>query len=321
MGAVSDPNTWSVGRRISLLTPSPCCVSCCHDPPDPSRNRVTIIPLAVSRHLVAAIADTHCGSQLGLCPPEGVEFSRGGRYLPNRGQQWSWECFEDFAETVRRIAYDEDRALHWIINGDLHDGDHHNTSEILSRNLEMQAYCSRRVLEVIRKTDPQKLYVVKGTETHGGPENNSETLAAFGATADRGETSQEWATWHLRTRIGGVLIDAQHHGRQGTRPWTMGSALQTQGLELWVESLEAGDDVPDLAIRADKHVYGYSGREMRGVPVVVLPPWQLKNAFGSRVAPNSRAGIGGVFVRIQDGDFTLDKKLYRPALPAIREVP
>lgn len=276
----------------------------------------------MSRHLIGAVADLHCGSQLGLCPPEGVEFGRGGKYLPNKAQLWSWEHYEGFWETARRVAFDEGRTLSAMVVGDLHDGSHHGTSEILSTNLEMQAYCSRRALETIRAANPVKLWMVKGTETHGGPENSSENLAAQAIGADRGETSQEWATWHLRVRVGGVLIDAQHHGRQGTRPWTMGSALQTQGMELYIESLEAGDEVPGLAVRADKHVFGYSGKGMRGVPVVVLPPWQLKNAFAMRVAANSRAGIGGCLIKIADGQLEdVVPIIHRPSLPKIREVP
>jgi hypothetical protein len=275
------------------------------------------------RYVLACVSDTHCGSILGLCPPEGVEFDTGAKYLPSKAQSWQWEKWVDFWTRARAVADHERAKLVTLYVGDLTDGDHHNTSQTISRNPEQQFYIAFRVVDHAKEiARPHRIYVVRGTEVHTGPESASENALARLINASRGETSQEWSTWHLRLRVGGVLVDAQHHGRMGTRPWTRGSALQTLGMQIYIECCEAGDPIPDLAVRADRHQYGYSGRDMGGVPVLQLPAWQLKTAFAHRVAPESRAAVGGVLVRIAKGRVdSVEPILYRPTLPVIRELP
>jgi len=277
----------------------------------------------MSRYLLAAVSDTHCGSILGLCPPEGVEFDTGAKYHPSKVQLWQWERWAEFWALARQRATKERRKLIALFVGDLTDGDHHGTSQIVSRNPEHQSYIAHRVLGHVKETaQPHRIYIVRGTETHVGPEGASENALARSVNADRGETSQEWSTWHLRLNVGGCLVDAQHHGRSGSRPWTRGSALQTLSMQMYIECLEAGDPLPSLAIRADRHVYGYSGVGMGGVPVLQLPAWQLKTAFAHRVAPESRAAMGGALVSIADGRVeSVDPVTWRPSLPAIRDLP
>ena len=33
------------------------------------------------KHIVVCFGDLHCGSTVGLCPPEGVELDDGGLYM------------------------------------------------------------------------------------------------------------------------------------------------------------------------------------------------------------------------------------------------
>ena len=43
------------------------------------------------RELWAVVSDLHCGSTLGLCPPEGVQLDDGGQYLPSAAQKALWD--------------------------------------------------------------------------------------------------------------------------------------------------------------------------------------------------------------------------------------
>ena len=36
------------------------------------------------KHIVVCVGDTHCGSTVGLCPPEGLELDDEGLYLPSK---------------------------------------------------------------------------------------------------------------------------------------------------------------------------------------------------------------------------------------------
>ena len=47
------------------------------------------------KHIVACFGDMHCGSTVGLCPPEGIELDDGGLYMPNTGQEWLWNNWEE----------------------------------------------------------------------------------------------------------------------------------------------------------------------------------------------------------------------------------
>lgn len=268
--------------------------------------------------LLAVTSDHHANSTLGLVPEEGVQLDDGGRYSPSKPQRWTWECWNAFwadAESLRRA---EKAKLVAIFNGDLVDGDHHQTSQIISRNMEVQGYVAERVFSVPRNLKPHKTYVVRGTEAHTGPSGASEESLAKHLRADREAEERTWSSWHLRLNLHGVLVDCQHHGRIGTRPWTRQNALSALACQIWMEHRLANLRHPDLAFRSDRHVYGDS---FGAYPtrVIQTPAWQLKTAFAHKVAPESIADIGGVLCLVwPDTTFQVIPKLYQPALPEVR---
>ena len=83
------------------------------------------------KHIVVCVGDTHCGSTVGLCPPEGLELDDGGMYEPNKAQRWLWDNWEQAWAEIKSIKRKNKKAkLHLIFNGDLIDGDHHRTAQI-----------------------------------------------------------------------------------------------------------------------------------------------------------------------------------------------
>ena len=260
--------------------------------------------------VVAVVSDVHVGSTLAMVPPEGVRLDDGGTYLPSKHQEWLWKCWEDYWEEVRKARAKAD--LYALYNGDLFDGDHHGTTQIISRNSEDIDYLTSRVFGVPRRLKPNYQFVIRGTEVHVGVSGASEEAFArtYQTTSDKVNKTHSW--WHLQAEINGVLIDAQHHGKFGRLPWTGPNAVLQQAAHVFMESARAGLRHPDIAIRSHLHQYGdsYKAQPTR---LIQTPAWQLKTAFAHKVAPNSPPNIGGLIITIEpDGQYDVEEMLYVP---------
>ena len=268
--------------------------------------------------LLACVSDTHVNSTVGLCPPEGVKLQDGGTYHPSKVQEWTWQCWESFWRDCAEMRRACNARLDLIVDGDSTDGDHHHTTQIISGNLETQAYLTERVFGVPKKLRPDKTFLCLGTEAHTGPGGSADAALARHLHADRDPDDDQWGSLHIRLNANGLLVDVRHVGRTSGRPWLTQSALANLAAHIWTEHKIAEERHPDLAIRAHKHVYGDSGP---GFPtrVVALPSWQIKTIYGHGVAPESLASLGGVLILVMpDGTVTVTKKLYKPALPKVR---
>src|SRR5690606_19020550 len=116
------------------------------------------------RTTVAVVGDTHAGSTVAVCPPV-IDLDDGGQYAASKAQRWLWQCWGDYWDRVDRERGDR---LIVVLNGDLIDGDHHNTSQIASRNPNAQAAALDAILAVPLALKPDKIFVVRGTAAHVG---------------------------------------------------------------------------------------------------------------------------------------------------------
>lgn len=265
--------------------------------------------------VVACTSDLHVGSTLGLCPAEGVILDDGGRYEPSKAQLWVWGCWGLYWSEVAEIRKRLKAELYCVYNGDAFDGDHHNTSQIITRHPEPAAYIADRVFSVPRSLEPDRQFVVRGTETHVGPSGSSEEAFARSLRAERDPTNDRWSHWRLKLDVHGVRFDFQHHGRVGTRPWTRNSAIVALAAEIFYEHAANGYPHPHIAVRSHRHIYGDS-YDAHPTRVIQTPAWQIKTAFAHKVAAESLADIGGIIVVVQpNGQYEVVKKLYKPELP------
>jgi hypothetical protein len=264
--------------------------------------------------VIAITSDHHIGSTLGLCPPEGVRLDDDGTYHPSKAQQWSWECWEDFWRIVGEIRQRAKAQLWCVYNGDLAEGDHHGTSQIISRNPEPAAYLSERVFSVPLALKPNRTFVVRGTEAHVGPSGATEEAWARRMNAEREPLTRTWSWWRLRFTVHGTRFDFQHHGRTGTRPWTKASVVGALAAEIFYEHSAAGIPHPHLAIRSHRHQYADS-HDAHPTRVIQTPAWQLKTAHAHKVVPESLADLGGLIVTVAPDGYEVARHLYKPALP------
>lgn len=266
--------------------------------------------------LLGIVSDIHTGSTVAVCPPEGVKLDDGGKYLPSRPQQWLWQCWTDFWARVAAQRRALKAELWCVYNGDLFEGGaHHGTTQIISGNPEVQAYLAARVFGVPRELRPAHTFIVRGTEAHVGPSGATEEAFARSIHAERDPETDKWSWWHLRLAPHGCLLDFQHHGRQGQRPWTEASVVSLLAAQIFYEHARRGLPHPRLAIRSHRHKVGDSG-DSHPVRVIQTPAFQLKTGYAHRVAAESLADIGGVIVTVfPDGQYAVEKVLFTPELP------
>jgi hypothetical protein len=270
--------------------------------------------------VLAAVSDLHCNSKIGLCPKQGVRVGGGARYQPGKAQLWLWDQWLAYWAEVKRILKDTNGELWIVANGDLVDGDHHQTTQIISKNLEHQAYIVKEAFAVPLALKPVRIGIVRGTAAHVGEEGSSEESLARGL-AERGHPviqnrdPEEWSHYVLRIRPHGHLIDCRHHGRTGGRPWTTHGAMGNLSRQIALEHLDAGEEIPDLCLRSHKHNHGDSGEHVRP-RVIALPAYQLLTDHAYKVVAEAIADIGGIIAVIRPKEpIQITTLRWRPRLP------
>jgi len=270
---------------------------------------------ATRRHVVVIVSDLHCGSTVGLHPPDDTVLDDGGTYTPSKAQGWLWEHWSAFWERALKLADGAD--LHIICNGDAVDGDHHGTAQIVSRDGNVQFDILRRCWEpILSLRRPTSFVVVRGTEVHVGKSGNVEEgfagwLQGKGVVVPIVPGSRNRSHWHWRGDYGGTVIDATHHGRMGTRPWTKLSGVGTLAAQIVMEAAMRGETPPHLALRSHYHQHTDTADNFP-TRVIQTPAWQLATAFVHRIAPESLADVGGVIVSIEGGRYDVEKYLAKP---------
>lgn len=269
--------------------------------------------------LLAITSDQHTNSTIGLCPSEGVRLDEGGEYKPSKAQLWQWDRWLEFWATVRRLRDTHKAKLVCVYNGDAVDGDHHNTSQIVTRNQESQAYIAVRVFSIPRDLKPDASYMVRGTVSHVGEGAASEEALAKHLKCERTD-AEAWSAWHWRLDVHGRLFDFQHHTSVGGLPWTAPGAIARLAFRHRIEHLERGLPPADFLFRSHLHRH-HDSYEAHKTRAIVTPAWQLKTAYAHKVAPDSIADIGGVTCLVEpDGTVTVRKHLYQPDQPVARAV-
>jgi hypothetical protein len=82
--------------------------------------------------------------------------------------------------------------------------------------------------------------------------------------------------------------------------------------EAQINALRKGKPVPRYVLRGHNHLIDDSGDKVEGTRAIAMPSWQLKTAFGHRVAPGSRSDIGGL-IMLPDGSLDLSRMRYKAA--------
>jgi hypothetical protein len=232
--------------------------------------------------LVFVISDTHCGSTLALLPP-GYQTLEGNVIELNAVQKWFWQCWLEAGKWVKKVAAGSPYAL--VINGDLIEGNHHRTNQIISPDVGDHVAAAEMALKPWAVA-ADKVFIVRGTECHTGSLEN-----ALGKMLRAQKSSDGSYAWdRLLLDINGTRCVFRHHIGTSSRVALSLTQLGIQLAEEQVEAARAGDLIPKVLCCAHRHKFDHGGNH-KGL-VVVSPPWQALTRHGHKVVSQARTYPG-----------------------------
>lgn len=271
--------------------------------------------------LLACVSDVHAGGTTALCPDE-IVLDDGGKYVASRAQRWLMQCFREYCAIIDDKRVETKAELYVVVNGDLVEGDHHRTTQIMSGNPNAQAAAWTACATALLELKPDRIAIIRGTGAHAGISASAEERIADGLRRDKRPIISDPDTgtaswWHWRPEIQGVRLDFAHHGRMGRLPRTRGSQLVLYAWDITDEHVQSGHPIPHLAFRAHNHKKGDSG-SAAPVRVVATGAWQLATEHVHKVATDSLADIGGAHVLIDRGEYDFKHVHFQPDRPIWR---
>jgi len=236
------------------------------------------------RHILA-VSDLHCGSTVGLCPPD-FKMCKGGTYGLNRSQQWLWVHWCKLTRQAVEAFHGEPFAL--VVNGDLIDGNHHGTQEIWSVNLQDHANAALELLAPI-VAKAAATFVVVGTESHT---KEAEYGIAEYLKAAPDNDNQCPAHNQLNLSVGEHRYPVRfvHHISTTSREHLRASRLSIHLSNTRTAASDAGHTPPKMLVAGHSHVADVYQR--LDLACVTLPAWQLLTRYGHKVVPSSVPAVG-----------------------------
>jgi len=254
---------------------------------------------------------------LGLCAP-GVILDEGNPVQLNHGQEILWQWWLEFWNNWVTKATKGER-FNVIVNGDIVDGTPYGSVAQISSNpadqerIVLAAF--EPVLKLLKKVGG-KLYVVRGTEAHGGKSCADEERAAYALQAMKDDNGH-YAHWSIWMKVGYGLVSCMHHIGTTSSSQHEASAVNAEIAAEYNEAAKAGLEPPDIIVRSHRHRWievrvptTHKLPHVQFATAVVTPAWQLKTPFawrtpGGRVSPPQ---IGGILIR--QGDWELHTRVW-----------
>jgi hypothetical protein len=233
--------------------------------------------------LLVVLSDLHCGSTKGLLPP-GFVTLEGQEVGQNVFQRFLWECWQKANTFIDQVAGTSRWGL--VLNGDLLEGNHHGTREIISPEVADHRKAAMQVLRPLAK-QAAKVFVVRGTECHV---NNHEVGIGEELHAVKNPETGLHAFDRLTIDIHGVRCVFRHHIATTTRRSLSATALSTQLAEEQLEAVNNGEPLPRVLGCAHRHKPdNYEGDN--GM-CFVSPAWQVLTRHGHKVVSPARCKPG-----------------------------
>ena len=259
------------------------------------------------KHIVV-VSDLHAGSSVALCPPA-IELDDGGVYQYSSYQSELYGWWAEFWESwVPRATSGEPYAV--VINGDIIDGAHHNTSTLVSSNIADQARLAKTLLRPVREKT-SRLFIVRGTEAHAGESGREEERIAEELDCVGPRDAVTASHWELQLLLNEHLIDFSHHiGVTGSSAFES-SALCRELTNLFTESGQWNKPPPYMAVRSHRHRYCQVTlpADFGETTCIVTPAWQLHTPFCRRLSNPRVPQIGGICIS-PHGDELIAQKFY-----------
>lgn len=262
------------------------------------------------RTVLVVSADKHSGSTMGLVPDEPLQLHDGGTHNPSPLQKILWQQYQECLDFIKQER--KKSRLIWVENGDVCEGIHHQTTQVISARIDEHEDIASDILDrtfkKLRFGKDDRAYMVAGTEAHASSGNQSENRVAkdldFTPQYTESSGKNNRYVWDkLLIKINGVLFDITHHGGSvGRRAWTTENGMYNRVKSFYFQTLNDGRKLPRYWVRSHLHQFvqaTYDGK--RGsITGVVTPSFQFKTGYGQKVAGDNLSDIGLLVFTIED---------------------
>jgi hypothetical protein len=259
--------------------------------------------------VIPVFSDTQIGGSTALCLPQwqirGAKPDETMPFEASLASKWLYEKWVDYWEYIKFLAGVQGKhRKHRILSihgGDILEGVHHGSLQSL-QDVGDQIEMASNIMTTVANLSDGGVYGAMGTEAHAGPGWCYERQIAKNAGFRAYEPE-------LHLDIDGLIVWCYHHGRAGKRDHT--SAAAGVAVDARLMALETGEPAPRYVFTAHNHVIDDSGEKLL-TRAMTLPSWQLKTAFGFRVASGKRSDIGGVII-LPNGELDTSRMRYYAA--------
>lgn len=228
--------------------------------------------------IVVLLSDLHIGSTVGLWP-EGFTSNEGYPIGQNQFQKWLWKCWKDCQEWIAQTVGKDEFEL--VLNGDLVEGIHHRSLQVMSPDVGDQTAAVVQVLDAL-PYKPTNIHMIKGTECH--TRNDEIRLGKhLGASKDPQTGQHAWDSLDLE--VNGTLFNFAHHISATSRSYLEASAHSIALGNMTHSRARVGRRVPSVICRAHRHRHGIwtDGNQISAI----TGAWQGLTRHGYKVVPDA----------------------------------
>ena len=229
---------------------------------------------------VIALSDLHVGSTRGI-HPTGFFTKEGNEVSLNPIQEKLLAVWQK--SLTDALAYIGDRKFLLLLNGDIIDGMHHKTTQVVSPDVSDHFEASVQLVKPIADLpNCEERIVVIGTNCHVGTSEHS--LAKILGAKKPGMKGQS-AYNRALFKVNGTLCAATHHFPTTSRPYLEASALSIIMGVARLNAARDGMEVPSVYFWGHRHVPGmYTDGRALGI---VNGAFQAKTSYGFKVVPEA----------------------------------
>lgn len=257
---------------------------------------------------IIVVSDLHIGSLVGLCSPD-ARMDGGDRVKLNKIHNTLWRYWNDFWDVFvpGQIQGSEKTVIE--INGDLIDGNHHNTVTLWTNDTDTQAANTVDLLKPLKTFGD--IYIVRGTEAHSGPGSKAEERIARELGVKPNENG-DYSVWQLVVQVESQIFNFAHHIGVTSSAAYETSAPMREMVAALVEASQWNRPLPTVYVRSHRHRFipvsipTSLGRFMS----IITPGWQARTPFSERIDRMRMPHIGGIVFRVEDGVCECREKLY-----------
>jgi hypothetical protein len=228
--------------------------------------------------IVMTFSDLHVGSTVGLWPAN-FHSNEGNPIGQNIFQKWLWTCWQDMTGWANKIIGDDSFDL--VINGDIVDGIHHKTLQVMTPDLGDQVLAVKQILKPF-SDKCAKLHLVKGTEAHT---TTQEIHVGSALGASKNPLTGQHAWDNLDLVVNGTLYNFAHHISATARTYLEASAHSIMLGNLTHSRARTGKPIPKVMVRAHRHRHGIweDGNQISAI----CGAWQGLTRYGYKVVPDA----------------------------------